>query len=268
MKPPGALLSHRFRRSRLPLVLLAAVFILVFPVEDGEAANTRVSISNFAWSKDPEIDLGESVTWDWLGPDTTHSVTGTGPGGLLIDSDLGSSFPRHAPGDTFAVSFSEAGSFTFACKIHSAVRGTVSVSNMPGDPDSDPGPQPPVFFDGEAPDLREARLSQTILGPGGKGTGLVFAVDERATADADYFRLVERGRGTVRKFAGFGVWKTFIGYNRVRFAARTKSFRARPGRYVALLRVTDDSNNASRPVPLRFDIRKPARPGGRAQSSG
>lgn len=261
MNPAGALLSQRFRRRQVPLLLLATMFIFVLSVDGVEAANTRVSISNFAWSKDPEIDLGESVTWDWLGPDTTHSVTGRGPGGVQIDSDPGTSFPRHAPGDQFRVFFSEPGRFTLVCKIHSAVRGTVTVSDSPGDPDSDPGPQPPAFFDGEPPDLREARLRQTVLGPRGKGTGLLFAVDERATADADYFRLVRRGRGTVRKFAGYGVWKTFIGYNQVRFAARTKSFRARPGRYVALLRVTDDSDNASRPVPLRFEIRKPTKPG-------
>ena len=260
--------GRRFPTGRLrwcvaPFVLFATVAVLSLSTEGADAANTRVSISNFAWSQNPEIDLDESVTWDWLGPDTTHSVTGTGPGGTPVDSDPGATFPRHVPGDTFTVSFPEAGRFTFVCKIHSAVRGTVTVSGNPGDPNSDPGPQPPVFFDGAPPDLREARVRQTVLGPKGNGTGLTFAIDERATADADYFRLVGKGRRTVRKFAGFSEWKTFIGYNEVRFAARTDSFRARPGRYVALLRATDDSGNATRPVTLGFEIKAPSkkRPG-------
>jgi hypothetical protein len=51
----------------------------VIAVAPAQADSTRVSISNFEWSKDPEIDLGESVTWDWIGPDTFHSVTGQAP---------------------------------------------------------------------------------------------------------------------------------------------------------------------------------------------
>ena len=249
------------------LVLLSATLFLFASSDEADAANTRVGISGFAWSKQPTIDLGESVTWDWLGPDTIHSVTGVGPGGASIDSDSGKTTPAHAPGDTFTVSFPEAGRFTFACKIHSAVRGTVTVSDRPGDPGSDPGPQPSVFFDAAFPDLRDPRLAREIIGPHGKGTGLTFSVDERGTADADYFRVVQRGRRSVRRFAGSSEWTTHIGFNTVRFGARTKSFRARPGRYVALFRVTDPSGNATRPVVLAFEVRRPgANP--RTQSSG
>ena len=86
-----------------PLVLLVMVAALSLSVDGAGAANTRVSISNFAWSNEPGIDLGESVTWDWIGPDTAHSVTGTGPGGVFIDSDPDSPFPDRLPGDTFTV---------------------------------------------------------------------------------------------------------------------------------------------------------------------
>lgn len=249
------------------LVLLGAA-ILPFTVPGrADAANTRVGISGFAWSKQPSIDLGESITWDWLGPDTAHSVTGTGPGGAAIDSDPSKTVPNHVPGDSFTVSFSEAGQFNFACKIHGAVRGTVTVSDRPGDPGSDPGPQPTVFFDAAFPDLRDPHLSRNLIGPHGKGTGLTFSVDERGTADADYFRVVEKGRRSIRKFAGFSEWTTHIGFNTVRFGARTRSFRARPGRYVALFRVTDLSGNSTRPVVLAFEVRAPG-PAPRAQSSG
>ncbi|MFZ9668846.1 MAG: cupredoxin domain-containing protein [Solirubrobacterales bacterium] len=240
------------------LALLGAA-ALVFAVPGGaEAANTRVGISDFAWSKQPSIDLGESVTWDWLGPDTAHSVTGTGPGGQSIDSDPSKTVPNHVPGDSFTVSFPESGQFTFACKIHAAVRGTVTVSDRPGDPGSDPGPQPSVFFDAAFPDLRDPHLTRNVIGPHGKGTGLTFSVDERGAADADYFRVVEKGRRSVRKFAGSSEWRTHIGFNTVRFGARTRSFRARPGRYVALFRVSDPSGNSTRPVVLAFEVRAPA----------
>jgi hypothetical protein len=60
-------------------LVLTVVGLSVF-AGGADAANTRVSVGNFVWSKDPEIDLGEKVIWDWIGPDTAHSITGTGPG--------------------------------------------------------------------------------------------------------------------------------------------------------------------------------------------
>lgn len=238
-----------------PLLLLALVAVLSLSVEPAGADNTRVSIGDFAWSKDPEIDLGESVTWDWIGPDTAHSVTGPGPGGRQIDSDPGNSFPFHVPGSTFTVSFDEPGQYTFACKLHSIVRGTVTVSSNPGDPNSDPGPPPSVSFDGTAPDVREVRLTSQVLGARGKGTGLKFTSDERASADVDYFRLVRRGNRTIRRFAGYQEWTVFVGFNTVRFGAQTERFKARAGRYLGLLRVDDGNGNSTRAFPLRFEIK-------------
>jgi plastocyanin len=238
-----------------PILLLAVVAILSLSVERAGADSTRVSITDFAWSKDPEIDLGESVIWDWLGPDTAHSVTGTGPGGVSIDSDPGSPFPDHRPGDTFTAAFDQPGQFTFACKIHSIVRGTVTVSDQPGDPDSDPGPQPPILFDQVAPDVREVRILRTTLGFRGRGTAIRFSSDERATADVEYFRLVRTGGWTVERFAGYDSWSGFIGYNAFPFARRSARFAARPGRYLARLRVADESGNSTRAFPLRFEIK-------------
>ena len=59
------------------------------------AANRRVAIGHYQWSI-PQIhlDLGEHVTWYWVGPDTLHSVTGTSPN----DAGLGlGSRVEHAP---------------------------------------------------------------------------------------------------------------------------------------------------------------------------
>ncbi len=238
-----------------PLVLLVTVAALSLSVDGAGAANTRVSISDFAWSNEPGIDLGESVTWDWIGPDTAHSVTGTGPGGVFVDSDPGNPFPDRLPGDSFTVAFDQPGRFTFACKIHPIVRGTVTVSDQLGDPDSDPGPQPPISFDRVSPDVREVLLLKTKLGFRGKGTALKFASDERGTADVEYFRLIRRDGWTTERFAGYDTWTGFIGYNTVPFARRSSRFAARPGSYLARLRVADQGGNSAGPFELRFEIK-------------
>ena len=242
-----------------PVLLLVVVATLSLTTDRAGAANTRVSIANFAWSKEPGIDLGERVIWDWIGPDTAHSVTGVGPGGAWVDSDPLTSYPNHSLGDSFEYTFDEPGQFTFACKIHSSVRGTVTVSGNPGDPESDPGPAPEVSWDEVAPRLEEVRPLRAELGYRGKGGELRFAINERALADAEYFRVVRVGSKRrprwIRQFAGHSEWPTFIGYNEVRFAARSETFPAAPGRYVGLLRATDESGNIAGPVPFRFEIK-------------
>jgi plastocyanin len=240
------------------------VFGLSVFASGADAANTRVSIGGFIWSKDPEIDLGEKVIWDWIGPDTAHSVTGTGPGGIQVDSDPLTAYPSHPIGDTFEYSFDEPGQFTFVCKVHSSVRGTVTVSDTPGDPESDPGPPPEVFWDDEAPQLEEVRPLDTRLSHRGRGGELKFAINEKAVADVDYFRVVKVGPKKrprwVRRYAGYSEWQTFIGYNVVTFGARSASFPAAPGRYIGLLRATDESGNIAGPVEFRFEITKPRKP--------
>jgi plastocyanin len=237
------------------LTIILSLAAVAFYAAPSHAANTRVSISDFRWSQDPSIDLNESVTWDWIGPDLLHSVTGTGPGGVQIDSDPGLSTPEHNLGDTFTVRFDESGQYNFQCKLHSGVRGTVTVSDQPGDPDSDPGPQPPIKVDMEAPQLDEVRLSHPRIGPRGRGGLLTFALSERGTADVEYFRVVRVGkRRWARRFEGYSEWPTLIGYNRVALAKRSPTFPAVPGRYVALLRATDQRSNTTEPVTLRFQI--------------
>jgi plastocyanin len=249
-------------RTRICPGLIAIVLVvagLSVAAGDAGAANTRVSITDFSWSKNPEIDLGERVTWDWLGPDLAHSVTGQGPNGF-VDSDPGVSMPSHRAGHTFTVEFDQPGTYSFACKIHPIVRGTVTVSDTPGDPESDPGPQPPLNIDDEPPFLTDVAPRTTRLGPRGRGAGFRFAVDEVATADLEYWRITGKGFSRKVRFAGFSRWRTYIGYNDVRYGARTANFAARPGRYLARLRVTDDWNNIAGPVEFRFEITKPRKP--------
>lgn len=221
------------------------------------ATNTRVSIANYAWSN-PEVhvDLGETVTWDWLGPDLAHSVTGTSANDLQWDSDPGTDAPSHQPGDSYTLQFSQPGIYFFHCKLHAFVRGEVVVSDFPGDPNSDPGPQPPLNIDVKPPTLGSVALAkQRVRGHG--GIGLSAQISERGSLDAEYYRLAAKGR---RVYNGYKTWDTFIGINHLKLGARWKHFRARPGRYEAVLRATDTAANVSRPVKKRFVILGVARP--------
>jgi plastocyanin len=215
------------------------------------AANRRIAIADYQWS-DPEIEigLGEHVTWYWIGPDLMHSVTGDPPGAAGIDSDPQTNTPRHRIGDTYRLDFDTPGTYSFTCKLHSAVRGTVTVSATPGDPASEPDPVPQSRVDLKAPELRQLGLSDRVVRH--RGTRLHFALDERGKVDADFYRRHRRGP---REFAGYQRWGGHIGLNDVRIAAPSKQFDAEPGRYLVLLRATDESNNTSRARKLRLAIR-------------
>lgn len=241
------------------LALLACSALMALAAGPAQAANTRVSIADFQWSKNPQVDLGESVTWDWIGPDTMHSVTGQPDNASQWDSDPDESMPQHSLGDSYTVTFSQPGSYEFICKMHSSVRGTVTVSSTPGDPNSDPGPQAALSLDFEQPFIDNVRLNNLILGPKGRGTLLNFDSSEAGTASVDYYRLVRRGKGrkkrTVRRFAGYSEGSVHVGQNQIRFANRGSNFKPVAGNYLAFLRVDDLSANASPDFPLQFKIK-------------
>lgn len=215
------------------------------------ATNTRVEISDYRWSN-PEvhINLGEKVTWDWLGPDLAHSVTGISANDLQWDSDPDTDAPDHRPGDSYTLQFSQPGVYYFQCKLHAFVRGEVVVSETPGEPNSNPGPRPPLRIDVTPPTLGGIALAN----PGTSGRGGIptrATINEKGTLDAEYYRLKPGGR---RVYNGYKVWKTYIGYNHFRLGAAWKHFRAEPGRYEAVLRATDQSANVSPPVKKVFTI--------------
>ena len=245
---------HRRLITALALALTALAGLAAVPVE---AANRRISISNYQWSsEDIHVDLGEHVTWYWIGPDTLHSVTGDAPGSFGLDSDAGRNIPDHPVGDSFSLSFASPGTYSFSCKLHSSVRGTVTVSGTPGDPTTEPDPVPQSLVDLRAPRLRKLRLDSATL-RGRVGGELRFALGERAKITADYY-LRDRGH---RRFAGWAKWRGHVGENQIRFGAGGENFDAEPGRYIAVLRATDRSNNESRSRQVRFRITPRAREG-------
>ena len=233
------------------LAVVALVVAAVAGPTGAGAANARVSIANYAWSRPQvQIDLNEKVTWDWLGPDLAHSVTGISANDLQWDSDPGTDAPVHQAGDSYTLQFSQPGTYLFQCKLHASVRGEVIVSPTPGDPNSDPGPQPPLNVDVKPPTLGSLALKNKRF-RGIKGVALSAQISDRGVLDAEYYRLNSKGK---RVYNGYRTWNTFIGVNHVKLGARWKHFRAKPGRYEVVLRATDTSNNVSKPVKKRFEI--------------
>ncbi|MBS1862206.1 MAG: hypothetical protein JSS68_10905 [Actinobacteria bacterium] len=239
---------------------MLAVLVLATSVPAAQAVNTRVNISHYHWSiPEVHINLGEKVTWDWLGPDLAHSVTGISPNDLQWDSDPGTDAPYHQPGDEYTLQFNEPGVYYFQCKLHAFVRGEVIVSETPGEPFSDPGPRPPLNIDITPPTLGTIILAH----PSTRATSGISTsahISESGTLDAEYYRLNSKGQ---RVYNGYKVWKTFTGINHFQLGGRWKHFRARPGRYLAVLRATDTSANTSKPVTKAFTISGPKKPAGK-----
>jgi plastocyanin len=236
-------------RRVLLFFFLTACTLAVAP--SALASNTRVSISNYAWAPaQVHIDLDEKVTWDWLGPDLAHSVTGASANARQWDSDPNTDAPYHRPGFSYTIQFTQPGAYAFICKLHPFVRGEVIVSSDPGNPNSDPGPQAPLRIDVKKPTLSKVKLKRDRFS-GAKGVGMSASISERGSLEAEYYRT---GAGGKRAYSGYAEWRVSKGVNRLQLGTRWKHFRAAPGRYEAVLRATDRAANTSKPATTRFVI--------------
>jgi plastocyanin len=232
------------------------------------AADAKVAIGHYNWSKPVvHVDLGQHVTWYWVGPDTMHSVTGDSANDLTLDSDPRTSEPHHRVGDRFQLTFDLPGVFEFRCKLHPVVRGEIVVSSTPGNPGDDPDPIPPLSVDLMRPTLSDIRLTPPTFTTA--GTTLHYALDDPSVVDAEIWHLSHGHRG---KYAGWQQWRGHIDFNQARFASRRRHFKPTPGRYVAYLTPTDLFNNVGRTRTVHFTIRprhrvRHGRSGHRARAS-
>lgn len=240
------------RRHSLPAALgLIVLGALLMPAGSG-AANRRISISNYSWSApNIQIDLGEHVTWYWTGPDTMHSVTGNSASSQGLDSDPQTQQPNHYIGDSFRLDFNSPGVYSFRCKLHSTVKGVVTVSATPGDPFGEPDPVPKNNVDRTPPKLRSISLDKQVFGR--RGTNLKYSLGEVSRVSADMYRYDAEGS---RHFAGYSTWRAHVGWNGTHVGNRSKHFRPRPGSYLMELTATDTSQNTSSIKRLKFRIRK------------
>jgi plastocyanin len=86
-----------------------------------DTATTRVAIDNYAFKAPTTVvAVGGSVTWKNL-DDDPHTVTATD--GSFDSKGL-------AQGDTFTYRFTKPGTYTYYCKVHPMMRGTIIVKEV------------------------------------------------------------------------------------------------------------------------------------------
>jgi len=88
---------------------------------DGPAGGeSEVSIENFTFGPDDiTVSVGDTITWTNDESGVAHTTTSDDG---LWDSDLLN------PGDSFELTFTEAGTFTYFCSIHPSMIATITVS--------------------------------------------------------------------------------------------------------------------------------------------
>jgi len=113
------------------VALLAIVFGAtagVFSAGTASAANHNVSISGFAFNPGSiTVAVGDTVTWannDSV-PHTATSASGVTP---AFDTN------NIQPGTSASVTFNQAGTFSYFCKIHPNMTGTVIVTAASASP--------------------------------------------------------------------------------------------------------------------------------------
>ena len=258
------LIGRRWAAAALGSAAATAAALGLLAAGTARAADAKVAIGHYQWSRAVvHVDLGQHVTWYWVGPDTMHSVTGISANDADDDSDPGNSQPDHRLGSTFRLTFSQPGVYEFQCKLHPVVRGEVIVSGTPGNPLDDPDPVPKLNVLLIRPTLTQVFLSGTRLR--GSGTTLNLALDDPSLIDAEIWHVAHGHRST---YAGWVRWRAHIGYDYLPFGGRSRHFRPAPGRYVAFLQATDLFNNVSRirRVPFRILPHPRPRPGQRHRS--
>lgn len=123
------MLHHLADGSRRSARLLAALVVVVlaaglWSARPSEALTAEVSIHDFVFDP-PEVTIrqGDSVTW------TNHDAEAHAvQGGPMNSADI-------PPGGTFTHTFGDAGDFTYLCRLHTYMTGTVHVL-PPGAPPS------------------------------------------------------------------------------------------------------------------------------------
>jgi plastocyanin len=235
---------------RRALLAAGAALALVTPASahPGHGA-TPVNIGTFAFSPDTvNVTAGDVVFWTWKGPDTNHSVTGSGPGGKTFDSDPThgpGQVPAHPIGDGFGEQFTQPGTYTYVCKNHDFMHGTVVVAA------DTTGGRPVV--DSVSPQLLGVRLTPMRMCPkrsarcAKPGARLRFTLSENADLEGRLYRL-RRGHRSYVRFYGFSGRP---GSSDVRFSAAG----LKPGTYQLSLVAFDDADNESARVRRNFVVR-------------
>ena len=95
--------------------------------ETSKAASTTVAIKDFKFEPaDVSVAAGESVRWE-NADQFLHTVTSGDTSGEVNKPDGKFDKPLDGTGKTATVSFDEPGTYSYYCKQHNAMNGTVTV---------------------------------------------------------------------------------------------------------------------------------------------
>jgi plastocyanin len=190
----------------------------------------EIDIGGHAFApKDAQIYQSDSVVFTWKGPDTNHSATGA-----EFDTDAGKPAAEvlHAPGDTYAVTFSKIGTFTYHCKVHPDMTGTITVQPLPG------APTP------AAPVLTKVSAKPTTFTT---RTTLRLTLDSPASVRA----ILKRGSKTLKEI-------DFLGHPGANSKRLSFGKKLKPGKAVLKVVAIDQSSGlASKTASLRVTIARP-----------
>jgi plastocyanin len=217
--------------------LLAAIGVTGALAVPASASAADVNIGGFAFNPATvTIAMGDTVTWHYMGPDTNHSVTSDAGQAESWDSDPGKlpTAADHPIGTTYQRQFNQAGSFTYHCKVHSYMTGTVNVNGPDGlpPPDTTPPAISGLSAKGGRACGRKARKCKA------KATVVRYSLSE--DADVSLAFKPRSGKGKTRTFDGPGK----SGKNTAKLSVK----KLRPGRYKLTVTAVDAAGNAAPPA--------------------
>jgi plastocyanin len=105
----------------------------------------HVAIANYQYAPSTmTVNSGDTVEWDWTGPDLNHSVSSLGGALQSLESHLGALVGAilgpPAPGN-YSHTFPDVGSYQYFCRVHPDMTGSVRVVAS-GAPDTQPANPP------------------------------------------------------------------------------------------------------------------------------
>ena len=121
------------------------------------------------------------------------------------------------------------------------------VSDKPGDPDKEVDPVPEINIDLKRRTWTASKLKRTSSGASAARAS--NGVNEKSSSTPS----TTRRRGPApRQVRRMDDWTGHVGFNDAEFGGKRKHFDAKPGRYMAILRATDTSNNTGKKRTRRF----------------
>ncbi len=178
------------------------------------------------------IGVGDTLIWFWDGSlFRNHSVTADPGQAEQFDSDPGGlpTNASHPDGSTFSHAFGHKGVFTYYCKVHPTMRGSVEVVEVP---DAVPGPPRLKAFEVEAK---------------GKRVRATFRLSEKADIVG---RIAARDGGRWRTVDSFSE-RAKAGKNEL----RVPTDGLKRGAYRLTLVAYDSADRRSKELQARFSLR-------------